>query len=536
MGILVPHDFSFDNLKNDEEKFVVRTLRDRLPDGWYVMPSVRLTSASQGREIDVVIAHESRGLAVIEVKGHARPEIRDGKWYSNNEPMKPQPVAQARENSYELREQLRAMHLSLAQATIDYAVAFPNVSAVTGQLPSELDRRQLFTRQEFDDCAGAVEALMKRTHMRPLGRDGVASLVKLLLGDCEFEYDAEALARYARRRLAEISELQVSALESLDANRRVCVTGSAGTGKTRLAALWARRALARGERVLVTCFNLPLANQLYERLGGDENITVEAFNDLALLLDGMPDIDIPDEQSSEWWNETFIGHLLTHWPRVTTRFDTIIIDEAQDFHPVWISLLEGLLDRNGPGRLMILADTAQQIFDRGFQLPLTSDGWSLCELRFNGRNTFQIASLLHRAFGGAIAPIGGPESESVRWIEASTNDAIPEAVGDAIDSLEDRDHGAETVLVLTVRSTVRDMLQREFSLTTFDDEDPMSIVCENVHRAKGLEYDHVIFVAHNPYGPVADDLLYVAASRAVMSLTVIGDSDVADRLGLTARA
>ena len=58
----------------------------------------------------------------------------------------------------------------------------------------------------------------------------------------------------------------------------------------------------------------------------------------------------------------------------------------------------------------------------------------------------------------------------------------------------------------------------------------MAIVCETVHRVKGLEYDHVILVVHDD--DVKNELLYVGASRAVMSLTVIGSTSTRDRLGL----
>ena len=158
---------------------------------------------------------------------------------------------------------------------------------------------------------------------------------------------------------------------------------------------------------------------------------------------------------------------------------------------------------------------------------------TLCELGNNCRNTFAIASLLHQRFDAAVAPIGGPESEAVRWIGADDLDSISAAVGDALDELEDRDHAASTVLVATIRTSVRDRLREDFAFIGWDDADPMAIVCENVHRIKGLEYDHVILVAHDPDGPVADELLYVGASRAVMSLTVIGPPAVGERFGIS---
>jgi ATP-dependent exoDNAse (exonuclease V) alpha subunit len=56
------------------------------------------------------------------------------------------------------------------------------------------------------------------------------------------------------------------------------------------------------------------------------------------------------------------------------------------------------------------------------------------------------------------------------------------------------------------------------------------IVCENVHRLKGLEADTVILVADTPEVP--DHLLYVGISRAVNELVVIAPAGVGERLGL----
>ncbi len=225
-----------------------------------------------------------------------------------------------------------------------------------------------------------------------------------------------------------------------------------------------------------------------------------------------------------------MGHLHAHWHEVTERYDTIIIDEAQDLSPTWITLLTQLLDPPGPRRLLVVADLSQQVYARGFTVPSTDDGWTLCELTANCRNTFNIASLLRHRFNGAIAPVGGPESEDVRWIEAADADALVDAVGEALDHLEDRDHAAPSLLVATFTRSVRDRLRAQYGFVRWEDREPMAIVCETVHRVKGLEYDHVILVVHDD--DVKDELLYVGASRAVMSLAVIGSTAIRDRLGL----
>ncbi len=88
----------------------------------------------------------------------------------------------------------------------------------------------------------------------------------------------------------------------------------------------------------------------------------------------MPSLDIPEDADGDWWETQALGHLEAHWHEVTDRFDTIIVDEAQDFRPSWISLLERLLDPDGPRRLMLLADQAQRIYPRGFEVPSIDDG------------------------------------------------------------------------------------------------------------------------------------------------------------------
>jgi hypothetical protein len=530
MGVLVPGEFPMSSLKNDAERLVVQRLCDRLTDSWLVIPAVGLSDDDRDREIDVVVAHERDGIAVIEVKGH-RPTIRNGQWYSGQSLMDPQPHAQAHGNAYALRERIRALHPTLSKVRVEYAVAFPNIAGIDGHLPPEVDRTQVLTFPDLEECLDAVERLMtRRFGQHPLGEFGIQKVVDLLRPNCEFRFEFEARARLARLRLEVICDQQVSALQTLDMNRRVCVSGAAGTGKTRLASAWARRALLRGERVLLTCFNIPLAEALRQRLGESDQLRIGAFHEVALDLDGMPPLEIPDDVDRQWWDTVEIGHLLEHWHEVVERFDTIIVDEAQDFSPTWLELLTRLLDADGARRLLLLADESQRVYERGFELPSSDDGWVRCELEANCRNTFDIARLLQQWFNGATAPVGGPESEDVRFIEASTVDEMVDAVGNALDDIEDRDHAADSVLVATFTRSVRDRLREVYGFVAWEDLDPMALLCENVHRVKGLEYDHVILVVHGP--DVRDELLYVGASRAVMSLTIIGPAEVGRRFSL----
>ncbi len=293
------------------------------------------------------------------------------------------------------------------------------------------------------------------------------AVIDLLRPKCELRWEPEVRARLARLRLDQICAEEVHALEGLDMNRRVCVTGAAGTGKTRLAHAWVRRALL-AVTCPPTCFNIPLAETI-DRAAWRATSSESAPSIRSLSAStGCRGLDVPQDADKQWWDRTAIGYLQNHWHEVTERFDTIVTDEAQDFNPTWITMLTELLDPAGPRRVFMLADETQRVYDAASRCRASTTGGPAANSP-NCRNTLDIASLLRRRFfNGAIAPVGGPESEAVTWIEVTELDAMVEAVGDVLDNLEDRDHAAPSVLVATFTGSVRDRLREEYAFVRFE--------------------------------------------------------------------
>jgi superfamily I DNA/RNA helicase len=283
-----------------------------------------------------------------------------------------------------------------------------------------------------------------------------------------------------------------------------------------------------------------LGSDLRTRLPADEDLVIGAFLQLARNFAGMPQLDVPVDAGDEWWSFTAIGHLHRHWPSITDRFDTIVVDEAQDFSPVWIAWLTALL--NPQGRLLLVADEAQDLYHRGFAIPSADDGWTRCELVTNCRNTFEIAKLLRRFLNGAAAPKRRPESLPIGWIEAtSVEEAVRAVKSELARLLEREERDPPGILVETVSSSlrpdftrqsrVRETIREQLGLVAWESRGQGSVVCENVHRAKGLEWDTVLLVSETE--DISDSLLYVGISRAVSELVIIGPRALARRLGLT---
>ena len=549
MGLLIPEGFRMEQLKNDAEREVVGALVDRLYDSWLVIPDVGMRDDAVDRQSDIVLVHPDWGVLLIEVKGH-RLQIRDGLWCGQEgTPLQPQPIDQARDNSHSLARRIRRHVEGLEHLNVHFGLAFPNTTEIAGTIPMDLERQMILLAGDLGDVNESVEQLAllgrKRAYSGALNDEQVEGVVKLLRPDLEFKWDPDARSDITRQRLDDYCDAQITSLISLMENRRVAVRGGAGTGKTKLAVHWAQRAWAEGDRVLLTCFNEPLADDFRARIGhlatpdaddadgesdGEQAMfMVGAFLDLARSFPEVPPIDTDGLYAEEWETRVW-GALQHHWPKVSARFDTIVIDEAQDFHPAWIGMLESLLDPDGRRRMLMVADQDQGIYGRGFTLPRADDGWVQAELRSNFRNAAPIARILRRSLGGAASPAFVPEGLGASFREVSDLEGAVDAVDRELERITEKEmRDGRRVCVATFRSVVRNALREGLGLGAWEDRDEL-IVCENVHRLKGLEFDTVILVAVEPVDETS--LLYVGVSRAVSELIVIGPEELGEFLGL----
>jgi len=159
MGRLVPDEFPLSSLRNDAERRVVEAFRDGLSDGWLILPDVGLRADRRDHQLDVVLVHADWGVVDIEVKGH-RMRVRDGAWWSNGQPLDPQPMRQAQDNAYALRNRLRAHGGELERVDVEYGVALPNTTAIDGALPPDTAAVQILTVGSLDEPQDAIESLV----------------------------------------------------------------------------------------------------------------------------------------------------------------------------------------------------------------------------------------------------------------------------------------------------------------------------------------------------------------------------------------
>ncbi len=399
--------------------------------GWTVLHSFDIADHRRrlAGEIDFLCLVPGQGVLVVEVKGCHSLRRHGGDWYYGRsaEPDHRGPFRQASEAMHSLRRSLARQHPELSHIPFCSAVCFPFID-FTETSPEwndwqVIDRRALqaqpIARLISDVLGHARERLAERDvpwfhpeRGEPTQRQCDA-LAGLLRPDFEFFESPRSRLLRAEEEVRHFTEEQFEALDAIDLNPRIVFDGPAGTGKTLLAIEAARRAVSRGRRVLLLCFNRPLGRWLQEEAGDlGRGVTARTLHE---HLRALADIAPTREQRcrQEFWQEelpTMALEALLEREGKRNFYDEIVLDEAQDvLRRSYLEVLD--LSLNGGlagGHWRFFGDfTWQRIYDPD---ALTVDEFleppaearaagaevvsaARCALRINCRNTPRVAAL-----------------------------------------------------------------------------------------------------------------------------------------------
>ena len=526
MASLVPEDFDLTRLPKSEQR-VAAAMLDRLGDEWLVIPNIPIRKRDGDGEIDLVVLSPTRGATVIETKG-GRISVTPSGWRRYGKPMD-NPFDQVIPAKHELVRYLRNSGVEMGRFWIEHAVALPDVTAIPERgLGPQADRAHVFCVGDLENPAAAIDRIQRTA--APADPATIESFVRALRPDITLSVERGRYFDQANEVIDEATRDRLSTVLSMDVNRRVLVEGGAGTGKTWLVAEWARRAVARGERTAVVCFNRPIGDRLRQELR-DTPAVVDTYHGLAVeLLEGVG-VQAPGDPDPAYWKKGLTKALRKKAGKIGTPFDTIIVDEAQDLRPRWLESLRALLDPDGPGRLLMAIDPAQAIYLDRWDEP---GEFARIALDVNVRNSRSIGQLGAR-LGGPRAMESGPDGRPPEFIRAGGNKELRKHVRRAIDRLCDTDGVPPTqIAVLTTRTKTRDWLIAKLDgdppLARWEHRTATTVLCETIHRTKGLEWTAVIIATLDD--PVDETLLYVGATRPRMHLTLIGPDSLGRAVGI----
>jgi len=531
------------------ERRVFSLLKNSLPDEYVVLHNISwLVRASAHRptdgQADFLVTHPELGLLVLEVKGGVvRFSAQTGQWFTtpsgqSERTLKESPFDQAKRNMYALRDLLRdAPNWKREWELLGRSVCFPD-GVFRQRLPVDDEQSVLLTSEHCSDPAGfaqRIEEIMRwwRSPRASFSKAAQQFVVDLLAQDVEVRQPLGAVVHETDEQIISLSEQQYRVLDLLSRNRRVQVSGPAGSGKTLLAVEKATRLARQGAKVLVTCFNRPLADFLSSTLQNNDSIAPDQRSRLKVANFHSLSFELCRQAGIRNWTESQAGELLFNAvDLVGPRFDAIVVDEGQDFEADWWMPISMLLTDPDDGILYVFYDSNQKIYRRPEELP---EGLVPIPLNESWRNTEEIFHSVNEFYSGDEVRCMGPRGPEVQMEDMDDYTNVRQLLSRVLHRLvEEEELQPKDIVVLTTDAGLREELAGRVGAFVLSKtpEGPRDVHLESVHRFKGLDAPAVLLVdAGIATREEQDKLLYVGCSRARSFLVVCARQDVLNRLG-----
>ncbi len=402
MATMIP-DISLNMIENDGERLFYSACRD-LPPEYTVFYSYKYkigsaesgssrsgditsrkyaSSLSEGNnsfqaigEADFVIVHPELGYVVLEVK-QGNIMYAKGQWHEfkpsgpgafhHTQPMAKDPVEQAQRAMWAIvgryKEKSGSGRFPL---NIRFALCFPESKALAGELPGFLNPNSIFLYDALDDLDARIRTLFpKGTRPDPAA---TRILTDRVLGPSfkAFALLEEQIQMFHSTAAKVLTDEQSRILEETELDNKKVFFGAAGTGKTQLAMEKARQLADSGKRVLLTCFNKNLSGDLRRKMPSE--IVCSNFHDFIKEVLGKKGFDVSEPEDPaerpEFYDNILPDMGFDYYMEAPEddKFDSIIVDEGQDFHENWLLCLESMLRNREDGEFYIFADPNQDLF------------------------------------------------------------------------------------------------------------------------------------------------------------------------------
>jgi hypothetical protein len=526
-----PRTLLDEDIKSTAERKVFEALREQLSDEWTVFHSASLifrdhAEGARDDEGDFVLCHPDRAIVCLEVKGGGL-ECRHGEWFrlprdGERERMR-DPFTQTLDHRYALARKIAEQpEWKDRKLFLVHALAFPDISVHKLVLAPDAPPELILDRNDLGDVSAAIERVLSyhegsRDKREAPGPEGVAMLEQLLAPSVRIEVPLATAFAEEDQALVELTDEQSAILNRYGRDRRMVVTGCAGSGKTMIAVERARRLAQAGRRVLFVCFNKALCKHL-----GDtskvEGLDFFTFHGLCTRFAHLAKIELPKydgELPSEYWSTVLPNALVDAVGELGGQYDDILVDEAQDLESDWLMALTYTLRDVDEGSIWLFMDDNQRVYDATLEVP---DEYRPFDLTVNCRNTQAIHSVVTELYRGAIVPeVKGPPGRPPELL--FTNDE-PAAITGVLDRLcEGEDVRPQDVVVLSghgrENSTVYGQGAGRWSYTDKRGRGGKSVFFSSIRGFKGLESPVVVLCElDNLDEQSRDSQLYVGLSRA----------------------
>ena len=503
---------------------------------WWHNESSKEKKDPKDGETDFIIAHPNLGILFIEVKGGL---IRhDGINYfsvnKNNVEYKiTNPYMQVRKSKYYTMELLKKYYTKnlkkeLPFININHAVIFPDSSNSKSFLKADSNEITLFA-EDLPELFAKLLSILKPKDISNsygfLGEEGIDVIKKMFFNTFELEKKLSTTLLEHKRIIDNLTENQNKILVKLNNFKKLSICGGAGTGKTSLLLEKAISLQKYNKKILILCFNKPLKIYLKNFLNNFQNIEVQNFDSFATKYNLKKD----DQSGSYSLNEEIF-------------FDSILVDEAQDFEISWIEILPFLFSNYEEGELYLFYDDNQKLYKNNInKIPEilkkidNQTQWYPLKLNENLRNSYDIFKFNYNFYEGDHIKPSGPWGEKIDFITVLNEKENIKKISQIlhrliiIEGIE-----RQKISIVSATSMEKSTLKNLDKIGNFEikNSEYLSdnfITYDTVFRFKGLEND-IIILTDIDETTNKNEIMYVATSRARLLLIVLSNQTVINNL------
>jgi len=553
---------------------------------WYEPYPIRINN-TQKRSTDFVIYSPDFGIILLEVKDWFKSTIQkisDEDWeiLDNKEPKSVHsPFRQAKTCFFGLKDTLEQhpimlqqddMHRNRLCLPINYAVVFTKIEKSffvnAGTFFDLYDERMLLTREDIDIDYRNLSDLKKFENsiinissvcffsFNSLNNNQVKVLRAVLKKEIVIPPEPEKpITKSNVPDLNVLDPLQEELASTLGVGFHKIIKGVVGSGKTLVLAYRAffLQKYYPEFKILFVCFNKSLRKyfeflitDLSSRSGISINIDILHYHDLVKTISKRPANKLNGESDEEWDNR--IGMQLLN--SASPVYDSILIDEAQDFSTLWLKSIRKLLTDNE--ELLLAFDPAQDIYHRNrvwkdAEINLIGGGGAKSKiLKIAYRNTNQILHLAikFRGLENYVDDSSGDSNELIKPISNNANGAMPiirehhsiesilDNISNEIDSLvRTKKYSYQDFAILSVSPVINNFFKDNFILLNDHIENFIksnntinlspsknTIKALTAYSSKGLEWKVVYLLGVDDIGfkhPEDDaSIIYIGLTRA----------------------
>ncbi len=528
------------------EKQMYDALKEQLPDKYQVFYSVRWFETGENNrridsESDFIIFDPSFGFLAIEVKGGEGIEIVDGDWYldeiyengdKGRRQLKCSPYAQAEKSMRHFHSYFVGEFNQNFNGVYGFAVAFPRFS-VNQQLAPEAVPELTIDLNDMSNLRNRINNIFhywknKRNITIPFSAEQRQRFISVVNKQISLGAAAGALIPLKEKEFSKINFVQDSILDCLYNYRQVQIVGGAGTGKTFIAMKKAVRDYLYGKKVLFICCNKELSKFVSRKFEGTYEIDSCTYDEMMLRLLGEKYELAPLNENGN----RCCFELLENIPE-DLRYDSIIVDEAQDFDLDMGLSVRMLLRSEENSDLYVFYDRNQNIFATDFEnaFAISTPPYVL---RYNIRNTGCIyRCAVERTNLGSDTVANTIEGVQPETHNYSKRSQAVKALTNIVNRLVQKEHvDTKAIVVVSDVPYQNSILAYDSKIGAYDisfgplDSVSTTEICfKTVSEFKGLESNIVIYLKHSfediPETEITQKREYVALTRARYYLYIL---------------